>query len=61
MALINAVQARKEVLGGIAHPTLWRWEKTIPDFPKPLKIGGKKFFKREELEEFIETRAQRAA
>ncbi len=25
---------------GVSVPTIWRWTKTFPDFPKPNKIGS---------------------
>jgi len=26
---------------GIAVPTLWRWTKNRPDFPKPIKLSAR--------------------
>lgn len=57
MTIISATHARLEYFGNISHTTLWNWERSIPDFPKPIRIGGRKFFLVSDLDEFVASRA----
>lgn len=58
MTIISAPQARAEYFGGAAHSTLWRWQKTIPNFPPIIRIGGRKFYRVADIEAFIASRAE---
>lgn len=41
-------------LGGISQMTLWRWERDENlGFPAPVRINRRKYFRRAEIEEFI--------
>lgn len=48
--LLPAAAVRKE-LGGISAVTLWRWE-TKGVLPPPLKIEGRKYWRRSAIEGF---------
>jgi predicted DNA-binding transcriptional regulator AlpA len=53
---LTAVKVRKR-FGDIAPVTLYRWiEDPEIAFPKPLKVGGRRFFKLKEIEEWEEKR-----
>lgn len=42
--------------------TLWRLPQTDPDFPKPLKIGNRNYYRSDEYQRWIEAKsAERAA
>lgn len=43
---------------GIALPTLWRWAKDDPDFPKPVKIVGITGWVESELNAYLEKKVQ---
>lgn len=47
-------------LGGISLVSLWRRMTTDPDFPKPVKIAGRNYFRPPEIGEYIERQAERA-
>ena len=38
---------------GISKPTLWRWEKH--DFLVPTKIGGKKYFRKSDVDALLKS------
>lgn len=60
--LIAAPLARKELLGGISAMTEWRWSHDPEmDFPRPIVINRRKYFRRADLLSWLETRAQEAA
>lgn len=41
--------------------SLWRMPQTDPDFPKPLKIGNRNYYRADEYQRWIDIRsAQRA-
>jgi predicted DNA-binding transcriptional regulator AlpA len=64
--LIPAAAVRK--IFGISHQTLWRWlngdhdnrtGKTTPpvaDFPKPVVINSRRYWRKADIEEFIENK-----
>ena len=54
--LVTATRAR-QMLGGIGRTTMFTWERDLPDFPKAIRIGGKKLFRVSDLEEFVAKRA----
>ncbi len=43
----------------ISRPTLWRWRKTVPNFPSPVRIGPRAVrYRRADIEAFIAAAAQ---
>lgn len=58
--LITASRVR-ELCGGICDMTLWRWRQD-PDlqFPVPLTIRRRNFYRADEVAEFIERQAAHA-
>lgn len=56
-ALIAAPVARRQLLGGISESTEWRWERQLPDFPKPIRINRRKYYRLGDLREFSRSRA----
>ena len=45
-------------LGNISPVTQWRWENDDNlDFPKPIKISGRNYFRGEEIDAWIERQA----
>ena len=57
-ALVPAQKARRDFWGGIGETTEWRWAQSVPDFPKPRKIHGRKYYRLGDLRTF--NRAQEA-
>lgn len=56
MTYVSAPEARA-MLGGICHATLHLWLKNNPEMPRPIKVGGprgKRFFRVDELQAFME-------
>lgn len=40
---------------GVSRPTLWRWRKTIPNFPQPIRVGPRAVrYRRADLVAFVE-------
>ena len=58
-ALVPAPKARRDFLGGIGETTEWRWAKSVPGFPEPRKINGRKYYTLGHLRAF--NRTQEAA
>lgn len=49
--------AKAAELLGIGVSTLWRYAKTVEDFPKPVRINARvSVFVREELDSWVESR-----
>ena len=49
--------AKAAELLGIGISTLWRYTKTVEDFPKPVRINARvSVFVREELDSWVESR-----
>jgi predicted DNA-binding transcriptional regulator AlpA len=49
----------KELFGGISDMSLWRWlQDEKLDFPRPVVIQRRRFFRAAEIEAFIERRAE---
>ncbi len=58
--LLTAKNLRKQ-LGEISEITLWRWINN-PDlsFPRPIKISGRRYFRSDEMDAWIEAQAEAA-
>ncbi len=58
--LRTSKQVRKQ-LGEISEITLWRWINN-PDlsFPRPIKISGRRYFRSDEMDAWIEAQAEAA-
>ena len=42
---------------GVTIGTWWEWARTVPDFPKPLRISARcTRWKRSEIDDFLESR-----
>jgi predicted DNA-binding transcriptional regulator AlpA len=56
--LIAHDEARK--IFGVSVQTFWKWRRglvpSVKDMPKPLKIGNKLFFRKSELNAWLEKR-----
>ncbi len=55
-SLETAAQFRA-ALGGISPMTEYRWSKRFPDFPIPVVICKRKFYRSSEREAFVAARA----
>jgi len=56
--LISAAAAR-ELCGGVTDMTFWRWLNTPAlDFPKPIKISGRNYWRESELAAWLDARAE---
>lgn len=55
-SIVSAPVARLNYLGGISEPTEWRWSKSLADFPKAIRIRGRKYYRVADLEAFIASR-----
>lgn len=53
----------KDVCGlfGISDVTLARWEKEVPGFPAPARIGRRKYYPKSEIFDFAETTRKKVA
>jgi predicted DNA-binding transcriptional regulator AlpA len=59
--LISATAVR-ELCGGISDMSLWRWlHDPELDFPRPVYIGRRRYFREAELAAWIKARAGDAA
>ena len=59
--LISAAAVR-ELCGGVSDMTLWRWLADPElDFPKPVYIGKRRYWRCADLIAWIEARASEAA
>lgn len=55
--LFQSAPMRKVLLGGISETTLQRWLKDPAlDFPRPIKIGQRRFWQRTEVIAWVESR-----
>ncbi|MEM9395479.1 MAG: AlpA family phage regulatory protein [Pseudomonadota bacterium] len=55
--LTRRIQAHRvrEICGGISDMTLWRWLNTPEmDFPKPIYIGRRRYWREEEVHAWLE-------
>lgn len=56
--LIPASRAREEYLGGVSDMTIWRWLETPSlNFPKPIRIGRRRYWRESDLINWVESRA----
>lgn len=59
--LIPAASVRN-ICGGVSDMTLWRWTHTPElNFPKPIYIGKRRYWRADELEAWIDARAAASA
>ncbi len=54
--LETAAQFRAN-LGGVSEMTVWRWRRKFPDFPTPIVICGRNYYKKSQRVAFIAARA----
>ncbi|WP_413875821.1 hypothetical protein [Albidovulum sp.] len=54
---INAPTARRDYFGGISAVTEWRHSRSMPDWPRIIRIGNRKFYKLSEVVSFMERHA----
>ena len=44
----------RAILGGISNMSLWRWQNCMEiDFPKPIKIMGRNYWKNDEVSAWV--------
>ncbi len=55
-SLETAAQFRA-ALGGISEMTEWRWRQKFPDFPVPVVICKRKFYRPSDRRAFVAARA----
>ena len=53
-SLVSASAARRDYLGDISEVTEWRWAKQLAGFPVPVRINGRKFYRRGDLLAFLD-------
>lgn len=54
--LITAATVR-ELCGGVTDMTIWRWvQRSDLDFPKPLKIGRRNYWREAEILAWLDAR-----
>lgn len=53
---INAVC---DLCGGVSHMTIWRWQQDDKlDFPRPIYIGRRRYWKEADILDWLEARAE---
>jgi predicted DNA-binding transcriptional regulator AlpA len=52
---VGSVETRK-FCGGVSDMTLHRWLKGLPDFPKPVYINGRRYWRLGDLRAFMARR-----
>jgi predicted DNA-binding transcriptional regulator AlpA len=58
--LISAAAVR-EICGGVTDMTIWRWlHHPKLDFPKPIKIGRRNYWRETELSAWLDRQAEEA-
>jgi predicted DNA-binding transcriptional regulator AlpA len=55
--LITAPDMRRDWLGGVSESWEWRAARRFPDFPEPIYIGARKFYRVGDVRRFVENRA----
>lgn len=53
---VSAPVARATIFGGISEVTEWRYARDLPDFPKPVRVGKRKYYKVLDARAFMERR-----
>jgi len=54
-----AINAVCDLCGGVSHMTIWRWQQDETlDFPRPIYIGRRRYWKEAEILDWIEARAE---
>lgn len=54
---LSAAETRRRIFGGISEPTEFRWSKRFSDFPTPIRVGLRKFYKVGEARAFMARRS----
>ena len=54
--LIGSAEFRR-LFNNISAMTEWRWERTLEDFPKPVRINRRKYYRYADAIAFMNTRA----
>ena len=58
--LISAAAVR-DLCGGVTDMTIWRWlHHPELDFPKPIKIGRRNYWRETELADWLDRQAEEA-
>ncbi|MCF6304462.1 MAG: transcriptional regulator [Rhodobacteraceae bacterium] len=56
---IIAVTALREALGGVSEMTIWRWLKDPAlNFPKPIYISKRRYWRYEDVLAWLESQAE---
>jgi beta-N-acetylglucosaminidase len=58
--LLTGVTVRKQYFDDCSQPTFWRMRQD-PDFPKPVMIRSRPYWRRGDIVDFIDRRARQAA
>jgi hypothetical protein len=58
--LLTKATVRRDYFDGCSEPTFWRLRQD-PDFPKPVMIRSRPYWRRGDIVDFIDRRARQAA
>lgn len=60
--LLLAATAVRDALGGISDMSLWRWlHNPEMQFPKPIYIGRRRYWRETEINAWLDAQCERAA
>ena len=52
----------RELCGGVSDMTLWRWlDNPAMNFPKPIRIGARRYWREAEVAAWLDSRETKAA
>ena len=51
--LVRRAVALRDTLGGVAPSTAWRYENTDPDWPKPVHVGPRVYYRQSDLDRYL--------